>query len=148
MCNDALQNIAQNHLWRGGMLDHSVRRSVRFASHLCWRRCIISYGTTPCTYGAGGKEETIMTPNDTTQVKKEQFQLTGEALLAKIKELIHEGNVRRIIVKNENGHVIMEFPLTVGLVGAALAPVLAAVGAAAALLTKCSIEVEHVITPK
>ena len=71
---------------------------------------------------------------------QEELQVMGEQLLSKVKELVHEGNVRRIIIKQE-GHTIMEFPLTVGLVGAILAPALAAVGAIGALLAQCSIEV-------
>jgi hypothetical protein len=72
----------------------------------------------------------------------EEFKLSGEDLLKKIKELIHEGNIRRITIKNENGETVMEIPLTIGAIGAILLPTLAAVGAIAALLTKCSIIVE------
>jgi Domain of unknown function (DUF4342) len=71
---------------------------------------------------------------------QEELQVMGEQLLSKVKELVHEGNVRRIIIKQE-GHTLMEFPLTVGVVGAILAPALAAVGAVGALLAQCSIEV-------
>ena len=71
----------------------------------------------------------------------EEFTLDGEKVLAKVKELIREGNVRRIIIKNENGDTLIEFPVTIGVVGALLAPPLAAVGALAALLTKCTIVV-------
>jgi hypothetical protein len=66
---------------------------------------------------------------------------SGE-LLEQVKRLIAEGNVRRVVVKQE-GQVVAEFPLTVGVVGAVLAPVLAAIGALAALLTRCTIEVER-----
>ncbi len=75
--------------------------------------------------------------------RPEQYTLTGDQVIAKVRELLHEGNVRRIIVKNDAGHTIAEFPLTIGLVGAILAPVLAAVGAIAALVTDCTIEVER-----
>ena len=64
----------------------------------------------------------------------------GEQLVSKVKELIHEGNVRRIIIK-QDGHTVMEFPLTVGLVGVIVAPALAAIGAIGALIAQCSIEV-------
>lgn len=74
--------------------------------------------------------------------KKEEFKVSGEEVLKKIKELIREGNIRRIIIKNEEGKVLVEFPLTVGVVGAALLPVWAAIGAIAALVTKCTIIVE------
>ena len=73
---------------------------------------------------------------------KEEFKIDGKDLLSKVKELIHEGNIRRIIIKNEEDKVIVEIPLTYGAVGAIIAPILAAVGAAAALLTKCTIVVE------
>ena len=74
---------------------------------------------------------------------KEEFKVSGEELLKKVKELIAEGNVRRIIIKNKDGKSILELPLTLGVVGAVLAPVLAAVGAVAALVTECSIVVER-----
>ncbi len=72
----------------------------------------------------------------------------GEQLLSRVKELLHEGNVRRIIIKQE-GHTIMEFPLTVGVVGVIAAPMLVAVGAISALIAQCSIEVvrSEPITP-
>ncbi len=71
--------------------------------------------------------------------KTEEFKVDGEDLLKKVKELIHEGNVRQISIRNKDGKVIMELPLTVGVVGAVLAPPLAAVGAIAALVTECTI---------
>jgi len=77
------------------------------------------------------------------QSSKEQFKVYGHELLKKIKELIKEGNVRRIIIKDEKGKVMMEIPVTFAVVGAFFAPVLAAVGALAALMTKCTIEVER-----
>jgi hypothetical protein len=72
----------------------------------------------------------------------EEFKINGEDLLARVKALIHEGNIRRISIKNEAGETVMEIPLTWGAVGVVLVPTLAAVGAVAALLTKCSIVVE------
>ena len=72
----------------------------------------------------------------------ETIETTGEQLIAKVKELIAEGNVRRVRIRQKD-HLIAEFPLTIGVVGAVLAPVLAAVGALAALLTDCSIDVER-----
>jgi len=76
-------------------------------------------------------------------VKKEEFKVNGEELLGKVKQIIKEGNVRRISVKNKDGKTIIELPLTIGVVGAALAPILAAVGAIAALVTECTIVVER-----
>jgi hypothetical protein len=73
---------------------------------------------------------------------KESFKVAAEQLVDAVKKLLHEGNVRRIVIKQE-GRSIAEFPLTVGVVGAVVAPVLAAVGALAAVLTECSIEVER-----
>lgn len=73
----------------------------------------------------------------------EEFTVNGEELLGKVKSLINEGNIRRIIIKDEAGKVLVELPLTLGVVGALLAPVLAAVGAIAALVTKCTIVVER-----
>ena len=73
----------------------------------------------------------------------EEFRITGEEFLAKDKELIHEGNIRRVMIRNEEGTTLVEIPLTVGLVGVALVPVWAAVGAIAALATDCSIVVER-----
>jgi hypothetical protein len=72
---------------------------------------------------------------------EEEFKVNGEELLKRVKELIKEGNARRIIIKNEKGEAIIELPLTIGAVGAILAPPLAAVGAIAALLSKCTIVV-------
>ncbi len=75
--------------------------------------------------------------------ERERYRVAGEKLLTKVKELIQEGNVRRIIIKNEENRTLIEIPLTLGVVGAALFPVWAAVGAMAALVTNCSIEVER-----
>ena len=73
---------------------------------------------------------------------KESFKVAAEQLVDAVKKLLHEGNVRRIVIKQE-GRTIAEFPMTVGVVGAVLAPVLAAVGAIAAVLTECTVEVER-----
>lgn len=75
-------------------------------------------------------------------VKKEEFKVSGEDVVKKVKELIKEGNIRRIIIKNEEDKVLVEFPLTIGVVGVALLPMWAAIGAVAALVTKCTIVVE------
>jgi hypothetical protein len=70
-----------------------------------------------------------------------EFKVKGEELLQKIKEIIHEGNVSRIIIKNENGETYLEIPVTIGVIGAIFAPVLAAVGALAALAANFKVEV-------
>jgi hypothetical protein len=75
-------------------------------------------------------------------MEKEEFKIEGEQLLQKVKELIAAGNARRIIIKNEAGNTVIEIPLTIGVVGAVILPTLAAVGAIAALLTKCTLIVE------
>lgn len=75
-------------------------------------------------------------------IKKEEFKVSGEEVLKKVKELIKQGNIRRIIIKNEKGDTLMEIPLTFAVVGAVIAPILAAVGALAALVTNCTIIVE------
>ena len=74
--------------------------------------------------------------------RTEEFRVNGEELLGKIKELVHEGNIRRIINKNKEGTTVLEIPLTFGVVGALLVPSLAAVGAIAALLTEATVVVE------
>lgn len=78
-----------------------------------------------------------------TSTQNDKFKVSGEEILKKVKELIKEGNVRRIIIKNEKGKIMMEIPVTFAVVGAVFAPMLAAVGALAALLTKATIEVER-----
>jgi hypothetical protein len=73
----------------------------------------------------------------------EEIRTTGEELVTKVKELVHEGNVRRVIVKNEEGRTLVEIPLTLGVVGTLLVPTLAGLGAIAALVTNCTILVER-----
>jgi len=80
-------------------------------------------------------------------VRTEEFHVSGDTLVAKIKELVQEGNVRRVVLKNEEGKILVEFPLTLGVVGAVLAPQLAAIGAIAALVTHCTVVVEKVEQP-
>jgi hypothetical protein len=75
--------------------------------------------------------------------RTQEFTLNGDEVVAKVKELIHEGNIRRITIKNEDGRTMLEVPLTIGLIGAAFLPVIAAIGAAAALATRCTIVVER-----
>jgi len=74
--------------------------------------------------------------------KKESFTISGDKIIEKVKEIAREGNARRIIIKNEKDETIAEFPLTAGAVGVLLAPALAALGAIAALVTKCTVVVE------
>jgi hypothetical protein len=78
------------------------------------------------------------------RVETSEFRVRGENLVAKIKEIIHQGNVRRIIIKNDEGRTLLEVPLTLGVVGAVLAPVWAALGALAALAADLRIVVEKV----
>lgn len=74
---------------------------------------------------------------------REQHRVQGERVITKIKELLHEGNVRHVVIKNEDDRTLIEFPVTIGVAGALLAPVWAAVGAIAAMVGNCSIEVER-----
>ena len=76
------------------------------------------------------------------KVRSEEFRVSGEELIARIKNLIKEGNIRRVIIKDKEGKVIFEIPLTLGVVGALIAPQLAAIGAIAALLTEATVVVE------
>lgn len=79
--------------------------------------------------------------------QSEEFQFSGDTLLAKIKEVIHAGNIRRIIIKNEEGRVLVDIPLTLGVVGTLLAPQLAAIGAIAALVLRGTIVIEKEAPP-
>jgi Domain of unknown function (DUF4342) len=76
----------------------------------------------------------------------EELQVMGEQLLSKVKELLHEGNVRRVIIK-QDGHTLVEIPLTFGLAGVILAPTFAAIGVIGALIAQCSIEVVRTERP-
>lgn len=86
---------------------------------------------------------------DTKQnVRVEEFSVNGDALVSKIKELIHQGNIRRITIKNEEGHTLIEIPLTIGVVGGvvgtAIFPLVAAIGAIGALVAHLTIAIEKV----
>jgi len=85
----------------------------------------------------------ILEVQKATDMTKESFKINGESLLKKVKELIAEGNVRKITITDKSGKELMSFPLTIGVVGALLAPVFAAVGALAALIGDCTITVER-----
>ena len=78
------------------------------------------------------------------KVRTEEYQVDGDYLVHKVKELVHEGNIRRITIKNEEGKRLIEIPLTIGAVGIVLLPVWAAIGAIAALVADCTIIVEKV----
>ena len=84
-----------------------------------------------------------MTDEVSTETRAEEHKVRGENLVSKIKEILHEGNVRRISIKNEDGKELIEIPLTLDLVGTLLLPAFAVVGAIAALVTNCSIVVER-----
>ena len=77
------------------------------------------------------------------KVRREEFSVSTDDLIQKVKQLIHEGNITRIIVRDEKGKTLLEMPATVGVVGAILAPWLAALGAIAALATRCTLVVER-----
>jgi uncharacterized membrane protein YvbJ len=75
--------------------------------------------------------------------RTEQFTVDSEEVVQKVKELIHEGNVTRITVRDEKGRVLLDLPITIGVVGVVLAPLLAAAGAVAAVATKCTLTIER-----
>jgi len=77
------------------------------------------------------------------KVRKEEFSVSADDLIEKVRQIIHEGNVTRIVVKDEKGKTLLEIPATVGVVGAILVPWLAALGAIAALATRCTLVVER-----
>jgi hypothetical protein len=87
------------------------------------------------------KAKTSSKDNSTKQTYEETFKLEGGKLLDKVRELIKAGNVRSIVIKDKNGREIIQVPLTLGVIGAAVAPALAAIGAIAALVTECSVTV-------
>jgi hypothetical protein len=79
-----------------------------------------------------------------TKFHTEEFSVNGDEILAKIKKLIHEGNIRRIIIRDRQGNTYVEIPLTIGVAGAILAPALAGIGAIAALVNEATIVVEKI----
>jgi hypothetical protein len=91
--------------------------------------------------------EPIAPTSDVGTCVYEDLKVEGEDLVAKIRDLIHEGNVRRIIIKNSEGNVLAEVPVTLGVVGAVIAPSLAVVGAIAAVVSDCSITIERQVDP-
>lgn len=95
--------------------------------------------------GAVIVKEVRMSEDANTKGTIEDIKVTGENLLRTVKELIREGNVRKITIKDKDNNVLVTFPLTIGVVGVLVAPVLAAVGAIAALVNECTISVERSI---
>jgi hypothetical protein len=81
------------------------------------------------------------------ETRTEELTIRGEELIATVKELVHQGNIRRITIKNREGKVLIEVPLSLGVVGALLLPTLAALGALAAIVSECTIVVERVDAP-
>ncbi len=77
------------------------------------------------------------------KIKREEYSVSSDNLIERVRELLHEGNVTRIIIKNEKGDNLLEIPATVGVIGIVLVPWLAALGAIAALATNCKIVVER-----
>src|SRR5690606_25058514 len=99
------------------------------------------------TQAQGTPAQGTHTPGSAAQAQRrdytEEFRVSGEAVLSKIKELVHEGNVRRITIKNDDGRTLIEIPLTLGVIGTVLLPVWAAIGAIAALAANLTIAVER-----
>lgn len=98
--------------------------------------------TTPASEATEPAPEGAAAPEGTPRT--EEFKVTGDALVGKLKELLHEGNIRRITIKNEEGNTLIEVPLTLGVVGVLLLPVWAAIGAIAALAARLTIVIEKV----
>ncbi|HRN19034.1 MAG: DUF4342 domain-containing protein [Trueperaceae bacterium] len=92
--------------------------------------------------GTAGSSESRTRDGRTTT---EEFRVSGEAVVSKVKELVREGNVRRIVIKNDDGKALIEIPLTIGVIGTVLLPVWAAVGAIAAMVAHLTISVERVV---
>ena len=82
-------------------------------------------------------------PSEDRSSNRERHRVSGDMVIAKIKELLHEGKVRHVVIKNEEGRTLIEFPVSIGVAGALLLPVWAAIGAIAAIVTDCTIEVER-----
>ena len=80
---------------------------------------------------------------DNAKVSTEEVNVSGDAIVGKVKEILREGNIRRIAISNEAGKTLLEIPLTVGVVGAVIAPQLAALGAVGALIANLSIRIER-----
>lgn len=87
--------------------------------------------------------DTSANPQKQGRSYTEEFKVSGEAVLSKVRELVHEGNVRRITIKNDDGKTLIEIPLTLGVIGTVLLPVWAAIGAIAALAANLTIAVER-----
>jgi DNA-binding Lrp family transcriptional regulator len=83
-------------------------------------------------------------PEREPKITREEMKVSGAELVEKVKQLLHEGNIRRIVIK-QDGRTVMELPLTIAAVGVVVAPVLAAIGAFAALVSSCSIVVERIV---
>jgi hypothetical protein len=82
--------------------------------------------------------------NPINDIEKEEFSVNADDLVKTVKKLIHEGNIRRILIKDENGNRLLEIPVTIGLIGTVIAPWLAALGAIAAIATNCTIEIVRI----
>ena len=98
-------------------------------------------------FGSDSVEPEVETPIS-PKVRVEEFNVSGDTLLDKIKELIHQGNIRRIVIKNESGSTLLEIPMTVGLIGGAIGvtifPFIAAIGAIGALVARLKIVIERI----
>jgi len=95
------------------------------------------------TVTAAPPERQIEEHTSTKRTRRDEYKVRGEKMVTKIRELLYEGNVRHIVIKNDEGKTLIELPVTVGVAGAILVPVWAAIGALAALVSNCKIEVER-----
>ncbi|MBN1433120.1 DUF4342 domain-containing protein [Candidatus Fermentibacterales bacterium] len=88
-----------------------------------------------------------MTEEKNERIRTEEFRVSGADLVDKVKEVVRKGNIRRVVIKSEEGRALIDIPLTVGVAGAIIAPQLAAVSAIAALVMRCSVMIERVEKP-
>jgi hypothetical protein len=137
-------------LWRQGRGSHfpEVDDYLPWNPNLSHLDLVVLGATTNAIGGYMTEEFSSAEAETPAEVEKEtggreRYKVVGEKLLSKVKELLQQGNIRRITIKNGEDKTLIEIPLTIGVVGAAIFPVWAAVGAIAALVTDCSIEVER-----
>ena len=97
-------------------------------------------GTTP---QSAAQPQTDTPPQPDSQPRTEEFSVTGGQVIEFLKKILHEGNIRRVVLKDESGKTLLEIPVTIGVVGVVLLPVWAAIGAAAALVAKMTIVIER-----
>lgn len=126
------------------VLDDGARQTAAAADNTAANAASDAANAAQNAAAQGAAAQSAATPADRHgRTFTEEFRLSGEAVVAKVKELVREGNVRRIAIKNDDGKVLIEIPLTIGVIGTVLLPVWAAVGAIAAMVANLTITVER-----